>query len=179
MNSYMFQFAAEEADKASGIAALGIEPRAFLIQFITFVLVFFVLKKYVFSRVVDTLEKRRKTIEEGLRLTTEMSAEKQKLEKEIAQAHKTARKQSDEIVASSRAQADAIVSEAEEKAAAKAENMLVEAKKKIDEETQRAKRGLEKDMVDLVIQATEFVAHEKIDAKKDKQLIAEALKGQS
>jgi len=171
-------FAAEEADKASGIAALGIEPRIFFTQLITFILVFWVLRKYVFSRVVDTLEKRRKTIEEGLKLSTDMTNEKQKLEKEIAEAHKAARLQSDEILANSRAQADEIISQAEQKAGKKADAMLDDAKKRIDEEAQRAKRGLEKDMVDMVIQATEFVAKEKIDAKKDKQLIADALKVQ-
>lgn len=179
MNSVLLQFASEEADKASGIGALGLEPRAFLIQFITFVLVFFALKKYVFQRVVDTLEKRRKTIDDGLRLTSEAAAEKEKLEKEIASAHRAARKEADEIVAASKEQADGIVSEAEQKASSKADAILVDAKKKIEEERQRAKRGLEKDMVELVIQATEFVAHEKIDSKKDKQLIGEALKGRN
>ncbi len=178
MNGISIIFAAEEADKASGIAALGIEPRIFITQLITFVFVFWVLRKYVFSRVVDTLEKRRKTIEEGLKLTTEMASEKQKLEKEVAEAHKAARKQSDEILANSRNQADEIITQAETKASAKADAMLSDAKKRIEEETQRAKRGLEKDMVEMVIQATEFVAKEKIDARKDKQLIAEALKVQ-
>lgn len=179
MSGFLIQFASEEADKASGIGALGVEPKAFLIQFITFLLVFFVLKKYVFQRIVNTLEKRRKTINDGLRLTSEALEEKQKLEKEIALAHREARKQSDEIIAASKDQADGIISAAEEKAAAKADAILVEAKKKIEEEKQRAKRGLESDMVDLVIQATEFVAKEKIDTEKDKRLIADALKGQN
>ena len=179
MNVFLLQFANGEAEQASGISALGLEPKAFLIQFITFLLVFFVLKKYVFQRIVDTLEKRRKTIDDGLRLTSEALEEKQKLEKEIAVAHREARKQSDEIIAASKDQADGIISSAEQKASAKAEAILDDAKKKIEEEKQRAKRSLESDMVDLVVQATEFVAKERIDSKKDKQLITEALKGQN
>ena len=56
-------FGTEEADSASGIAALGFDAKAFIIQLITFLIVLFVLKKYVFGRVVELLEKRRETIE--------------------------------------------------------------------------------------------------------------------
>lgn len=177
MNIFLLQFASEEAEP-SGIAALGLDPKAFLIQFVTFLLVFYVLRKYVFSHIVNMLEKRRKTIEEGLKLTSELSEEKQKLEREIAEVHRTARKQSDEVIAASRVRADALIKEAEDKAQAKVDNMLNDAKKKIEEETKRARRGLEREIVELVIKATEFVAKEKIDPKKDEKLIAEALRGQ-
>lgn len=177
MESILLQFASEEAEP-SGLAALGLDPKAFLIQLVTFLLVFLVLRKYAFGPIVNLLEKRRKTIEDGLKLTSQLSEEKQKLEREVAEVHKKARKESDEIIATSRVRADALIKEAEDKAQAKVDNMLAEAKKKIDEETKRARRGLEREMVELVIKATEFVAKEKIDPKKDEKLIVEALKGQ-
>lgn len=175
---FVQQFGSEAAE-ASGLAALGVDGKAFLIQFVTFVLVFFVLKKYAFTPIIASLEARRKTIEDGLKLTTEMVEERAKLEKEVAKIEQEARKESDQILASTRDQADGIVKAAELKAQAKADNMMSDAKKKIEEETLRARRSLEKDMVNLVVEATEFVAHEKIDATKDKKLIADALKGQS
>ena len=178
MSNFYLQFAAESAEEASGLAALGLDLRTFIVQLATFVLVFLVLRKYVFSHIVTALENRRKTIEQGLQLTSELSEEKKKLDQEVAEAHKKARKESDEIIAASRVRADVIVKEAEDKAQAKVDIMFDDARKKTVEETRRARHNLEKEMVDLVIYATEFVAKEKIDAKKDKQLIDEALEGQ-
>lgn len=179
IETLLTNFAAEDAETATGLAALGLDGKAFLIQLGTFLLVYLVLRKFVFGRVVDMLEKRRTTIEEGVRLTSEMQAEKEKLEQDIAIAHKDARKQADEVITASQEQASAIVKKAEEDAQTKADKILAEAKQKITEETLRAKRGLEKDMVELVISATEQVTREKLDASKDRTLISTVLKEQA
>jgi F-type H+-transporting ATPase subunit b len=168
---------AVESSESEGFAALGFDAQAFLVQLITFLLVFFVLKRYAFGPVVSTLEKRRKTIEEGLSLTSEMRAQREKLEGEIVEARKKVRKEADEIIASSHEQAGSVLKEAEEAAQRKIDAMLADAHKKIEEETERARRALEKDVVDLVVRATEAVAREKIDAKKDSELISRALRG--
>lgn len=173
------RFAAENAEEPSGLAALGINGEAFVIQLITFLLVYFVLKKFVFARVVALLEKRNKTIDEGVKLSEEAKKRSQELDNEIAEAHKNARLEADKLLASTKSQADQIVRDAEESAAKKAENILVEAKKKITEETERARRALERDTVDLIIEATEVVSKEKLDAKKDSNLIKQALRSQS
>lgn len=170
--------AAEEAE-ATGLAALGLDGKAFLVQLGTFLLVYLVLRKFVFGRVVDLLEKRRTTIEEGVRLTTEMQAEKEKLEQEIAAVHKEARAAADEVVTASQEQAADIVKKAEEEARTKADKILADAKDKINEEAMRAKRDLEKDMVELVISATEQVSREKLTDSKDRQLISRVLKEQA
>jgi F-type H+-transporting ATPase subunit b len=171
-------FGAETAEK-EGFAALGFDAKAFIIQLITFLLVFYILKRFVFGRVVDVLEKRREAIEEGVKLTQEAKAQAEKLEREIAEAHKQARKDADKLLAATKDQADDIIRSAEQSASAKAENILTDAKKKITEETDRARRALERETVDLVIQATEAVSKEKLDATKDAALIKDALRGQA
>lgn len=170
-------FGAEEAEGASGIAALGIDGKAFLTQLITFLVVFYILKKFVFGRVVDMLEKRRETIEKGVSLTSEMQVEKEKLEKEVEKTLKKAREDANDVLAKTHEQSSAMIKEAEEKAQSKVDAMIKEAKVKIADETARAKRSLEKELVELVINATEAVASEKLDAQKDSALIAKALKG--
>lgn len=169
---------AETAEEPSGIAALGIDGQAFVVQLITFLLVFYVLKRFVFQRVVDLLEKRRKTIEEGVKLSQEAKTKNEELDREIAKAHKQARADADKLIGQTREQAETIIRTAEENANKKADNILSEAKKKIIEETERARRALESETVGLVIEATEAVAREKLDAKKDSSLIKEALRGQ-
>ncbi len=72
-----------------------------------------------------------------------------------------------------------MVKEAEETAQTKADAIVEEAHQKIADETPRARRDLEKEMVGLVIDATEAVTREKLDAKKDNALIENALKGRA
>lgn len=177
--SLVTNFASETTEEASGFAALGFDVKAFLIQLITFLLVFYILKRYVFGKVVDMLEKRRKTIEEGVKLSQEAKARSEELDKEIAEAHKKARAEADKLIAQTRHQAETIIRAAEDSAVAKAENIMIDAKKKINEETERARRALERETVELVIEATEVVSREKLDAKKDAALIKDALRGQA
>lgn len=176
--SVLTNFGAEAAEK-EGFAALGFDPKAFLIQLVTFLLVFYILKRSVFGRVVDILEKRRIAIEDGVKLTQEAKAHAEQLERQIAEAHKQARQEANKLLTATKGQADDIIRAAEQSAATKADNILRDAKKKIIEETERARRSLERETVDLVIQATEAVSHEKLDAKKDAALIKQALRGQA
>lgn len=169
------QFAAEET-QAEGIAALGIDGQAFVIQLITFLLVFAVLYKFVFARIVDLLEKRRETIEEGVRLTSEMQSEKEKLEEEISKVHKDTRQAADNLISDSKDKASLIIKQAEEKSQVKGEQIIKDAKQKIIEESQRAKRMLEKEMVELIVDATEEVTREKLDTEKDRKLVTTILK---
>jgi len=177
-NTVLSQFAAEESE-ASGFAALGFDVKAFLIQLITFLLVFYILKRYVFGRIIDLLEKRQAKIDEGLKLTSQLTEEKAKLDQEAAKLRTNARKEADALIAATHEQTKTMIREAEATASERAENIVEEARKKIDDETARARRNLEREMVDLVIEATEAVTKEKLDAKKDNALIANALKGRA
>lgn len=172
------QFAAEEAE-ASGIAALGLDPKAFLVQMVTFLLVFYILKKLAFGRIVNMLEKRRKTIEEGVTLGAKMAKEKEKLDREVAKLRSEARKDAEQLLDDTKAQAAVILKEAEAAAAERADQIIEEARARIDDETARARRKLEKEMVELVVEATEAVTREKLDAEKDSTLINNALKGRA
>ncbi len=176
INSFT-RFGAEAAEK-EGFAALGFDPKAFLIQLVTFLLVFYILKRFVFGRIVSMLEKRRETIEEGLSLTSKLTEQKEKLDAEITEIRKKARQEADAIIAASHHQTTAMVKEAEAAAEAKAKNILTEAQKKIEEETARARRALEHEMIGLVAEATEVLVNEKLDAKKDAALISKALRSQ-
>lgn len=178
MNIFITQFAAEETGGASGFSALGFDPKAFIIQLVTFLLVFYILKRYVFGRVVDLLEKRRKTIEEGVNLTSRLSQEKEKLDKEVALKHTEARREADEIVAAGHKQAVQMVKDAEATAESKAAQILADAQKKIEDETARARRKLEHEMIGLVAEATEVLIDQKLDSKKDAELVAKALRSQ-
>jgi F-type H+-transporting ATPase subunit b len=174
MISALTQLASTE--NASGIGALGFDPKAFLIQLTTFILAFLVLRRFAFGPIVKLLNERRETIEHGVKLGDEMRQQKAELEKQVeAQLHE-ARVEADKMIAGAEETARESIREAEEKARDKATNIVAEAEGRIATETAKARKALEGELAGLVAEATEAVIQEKVDAKKDAALIDRALK---
>jgi F-type H+-transporting ATPase subunit b len=167
------------ADSSSGIGALGIDGKAFVIQLITFALAFWVLKKWAFGPILKIMEQRRKTIEDGVSLGEQMKRDQVALQAKVAEALAEARKEADGIIASAQDTGREAVRTAEDKAREKAAGILTEAEARIATDTARARKKLEGELVELISDATEAIIGEKVDAKKDAQLIDRALKEQS
>lgn len=166
------------AETSSGIGALGFDGIAFLIQLTTFVLIFLVLRKFAFKPIIKVLNERRETIESGVKLGEEMQKENAKLDVKIAKILQDTRTEADGIINDAQEAARQTVREAEDKAREKASGILKEAESRIEQDTARARQQLEKELVGLVSDATEAIIGEKVDAKKDAQLIDRALKEQ-
>lgn len=171
--------AAAQAETTSGIGALGISPSAFVIQLITFVLVFLLLKKFAFKPIVRLLEERRKVIDDGVKMGQKLEKERAKLDSEVIQVMRDARVEADKIIGNGQKEAREIIRDAEKVGARKVDIMLTDAEARIGEETEQAKRKLEKEIVGLVSEATEAIVEEKVDPKKDAKIIEKALKGRS
>lgn len=166
------------ASSSSGISALGINGVSFLIQLLTFVFAYVVLRKYAFKPILKVLDARREAIESGVRLGEEMKKEKEELEDRVKKALAEARAQADEIVADASDAARATVRSAEDKARLKAEVIINEAMARIEQDAQAMRKQIEKEVVNLVSEATEAIIEEKLDSKKDAALIDRVLKEQ-
>lgn len=163
-------------EEVSGIGALGIDPLAILAQAATFLLLFFIIKKFALTKIVATLESRRKTIEDGIRLGREMEAEKEQLDEKVKATLKEARIESDKIIADSHEEAGSVIKEAEDSANRKTDMMLADAHVKIEEDIDKARVGLEKEMRGLVAEATEAIIKTKLDSKADADLLGKTMK---
>lgn len=172
MNS-LTTFAAEQA---GGLSALGLNVQSFVFQLITFVIVLLLLRKYVYGRLVETLEARRKAVEDSLDKATEAAKELEQTEKKVGQMLDEARTEAQDIVALAHKEATAMVEEAEVKAGKKAEHMIAQAESRLKQDIEVARTELRHEAAGLVALATEKVLRQKVDSKTDKDLIAAALK---
>lgn len=163
-------------ESASGIGTLGVDVKALIIQLVSFVLAFLVLKKWAFEPIVKIMQQRRETIDQGVSLGEAMKKEKAELEAKVAGVLADARKEADAIMSGAHSQAREALREAEEKAREKTEAILAEAQERISQDTKRARAKLEKELVGLIAETTEAVVGEKMDASKDAALIDKALK---
>lgn len=164
------------AESSSGIGALGVDGKAFVIQLITFVLAYFLLRRYAFGPILKVLNERRQTIEAGVKLGEEMRAERSKLEGEVEKKLHEARVRADDIISGAQETAKQTIRESEDKAREKASGIIEAAESRIVQDTARARKQLEKEVVGLISEATEAIIEEKVDAKKDAALIDRALR---
>lgn len=163
-------------ESASGPAALGINGQSFLIQLITFILVFLVLRQFAFKPIVKLLNDRHDLIEQGVTLGEKMRVEEAKLADKAAATLQDARQKADRALADADTAARQKVAAAEEVAQKRAEAIVAEAESQVKQASARERKRLEGELIGLVSEVSEAVIHEKVDAKKDATLVAAALK---
>lgn len=169
----------ETAAEAGGLAALGLDVRAFLFQLITFVLLLLILRKWAFPVLVKTLEDRRIAVEKSIDQAKKTEAALQNAEKQIAGMLQEARDEAQELVASGNREAAKMVEEAEAKAATRAEHIVREAQTSMEHEIAKARTALKQETAALVAEATGMILKEKVDASKNAELISKALQSSS
>jgi len=168
-------FAAENGGSSGGIGALGVDLKALVLQALTFLLVFWLLKRFALGKIVQTLEERRKTIDQGVELGRRMAEEKARLDEEVEKVLHKARMEADKIITAGHLEAGVFLKEAADAAARKTDAMLADAHDRIEDDIARARTRLEQEVLHWVAEATEVVLHEKVDTDKDQELIKRAL----
>ena len=86
---------------------LGIEPNLLLAQIVNFLIIFFVLSKFLYKPILGMLEKRKKEIAAGLELTEKMRADEEKMNVRKEKLMEEARKEVQNIVEAGKKEADA------------------------------------------------------------------------
>ncbi len=167
-------FAAVEESSA---LPLGLSLESLIIQLITFLIVFFIIKRFAVGPIVRLLEKRRVTIEDGVKMGLRMEHQREKVDKELAELKREARHEADRIIANANKEAREVLRAAEKTAQRKTDAMLSDAEVRIREEQEQARRSLEGELAGLVSEATEAVVGEKVDQRKDADIIKKAMKG--
>lgn len=170
--------AAEHAEGAASpglLEALGIDTKLLIEQGLAFLILVFVLGKFVYPALIKAIDNRRDQIEAGMKEAKQAEEALEKAEAKVTDLLADARKEADDILARSHKEATAMVADAEEKAKSRADQIVTEARAQLDTEVQKARQALKQDTVKLVALATEKVVRTKLDDKKDAELIKEAL----
>lgn len=154
---------------------LGINPTLLITQVINFLILLFLLSKFVYKPILRMLAERKDRIEKGLELTRKMEEEQIRLNE---------RKQL--LLQEARSQANTIINEAERRGEEEKEAIINDARK----EAQRAieegfavlaakqeeqEKRLRKEIGSLVIRLTERLLSETMDEKMQKKIVENQL----
>lgn len=154
---------------------LGIDPRILLLQAVGFVILYLLLRRYLFGPIQGVLEQRRVEVESTLDRAAEERRQAESLrtdyEKHLAQIREEARAHIQEAVREGQETREAMLGEAR----TQAEEILGRARAQIDLETRQATVQLREQVVDLAIQAARKVIRESLDEAVHRQVVDRAI----
>lgn len=157
------------------MAALGIDWKLLVEQGIAFLILVFLLSKFVYPALIKAIDSRREQIEAGLKEAKESHEALAKAEEKVEALLAQARKDADAVAARSQQEAGALLADAEDKAKARAEQIVTDARAQLNNDIRKAREALKADTIQLVAAATEQVIHEKLDEKEDAAIIKQAV----
>lgn len=167
---------ASEAAKGNVLETLGINWKLFIAQLINFSIVLFIFWKWVVKPLGSTLTKRQEKIEEGLKNADRMTEEKTKFDEWKTNEMKKVRVEADTIIRTTTDTAGKIKQETIIEAQNQATMMIEQAKATIESEKEKMLKEVKQEVATLVVAASEKILKEKLDPKKDQELINESIK---
>jgi len=171
---------AEEATTTAAnkdiFTALGIDWRLLILQIVAFLILVWLLGKFVYPWLMKSVDERQKNIEEAAKAAKVAQESAADSQQETAKLLAEARKESAEIVATAKLEAAEIASSSEAKAKSTAEKIVADAHDQTLKDIDRTRRELHDETLELIAFATEKIVRKKMDSKADEALIADVLK---
>lgn len=133
------------------LQTLGINPILLAGYFVNFLIIFFVLNKFVFKKAIKNIEDRKKLTEELVNKNTESEKLLENAKKEFDDAIRKAGNEAQEIVNKANINAGIIAEEIKRKADEQSKEILERAQNEIIKRHSTLKQELEREMGELVL----------------------------
>jgi len=134
---------------------LGIEPKLLIAQIINFLIIVIVLSKLLYKPILNMLAKRKKEIEDGLKLTEKMREEEEKFKEKKQKMLETTRGEAAAILEEARKQAKEeekdIIASAHKEAGA----IIVKGKAEVGRQRVEMEKGVTKSAIELAVSMSE------------------------
>ena len=168
--------AAETAPSGDLFTALGIDWKMLVFQLIAFVVLVWLLGKFVYPSLMKAVDKRQADIEASSKAAETAREQADKTKDEVEKLLKQARRDASDILATAKEEANSVVEAADAKAKARAEHIVTEAQEQLQKDIVAARKALHNETLELVALATEKVVGKTVSAKVDKDIVAAAVK---
>jgi F-type H+-transporting ATPase subunit b len=172
--TFLTQFASETADPGL-FGALGIDWRLLILQVIAFLILVFILGKFVYPWLMKQVDERQANIEAAAEAATAAQKAAADSQEKTAEQLDAARKEAAEIVNTAKLEAADMVRRSEEKAKKSAERIAADAQTQIEKDIAAARTSLYNDTLELVAAATTKVVGSELTEKIDQSRIKKAV----
>jgi len=151
-------------------------PGLMIWTIVAFLVTLFVLKKFAFGPIQQTIDVRRERIRRSIEEAEHARSEARRLLEEHRALIGQARGQAEQILAEARKVADAQRQRVKEETEADRHRRLEETKRQIEAETQRALQQIRAEVGELTLIATAKVTGKVLDDADHRRLIEDAIK---
>lgn len=149
----------------------------FIAEFIAFVIVLYLIKKYILPPIDKAMKQRQKEIDDALAQGEEAKRRLLAADEEYQAKLEEARQEARTVIERSNRMAEQLREEARNKGQEEYDRVVARAEADIQRATERAREELRLQVADLVIAAAERVIGEELDAERHRGLIEEAIAG--
>lgn len=140
-----------------------------------FVIVFLILRKWVFPVIGQALDARAASISGAIDSAEDLRKQADEVLAEYQQRLAEARTQADEIVTRARQAGEAHQKQVVEQARAERERLIEQTRRDVEAETRRAIDEIRREVADLTVLATEKVTRKVLTDDDQRRLVADAL----
>jgi F-type H+-transporting ATPase subunit b len=156
---------------------ISVTPGLMIWTIICFLIALWVLKRYAFGPIQKLIDDRRDAIRRSVEAADQARDEAQQLLEEHKKLIGEARGQAESILAEARRTRESMEQRMREETEAERQRRLEETRKEIAAETARALEQIRSEVADLTLEAASRVVGRTLDAKRDRELITEAIEG--
>jgi F-type H+-transporting ATPase subunit b len=157
------------------LTTLGINWPDFLWQTANFIVLIFLLSRFLYKPVTAMLDERSRRIQESLEAADRARAEVAAADRERDEMLATTRREFQEMMTQAQQIAERIQSEARTTAQQEAQRIVESARQEAEAERAQAMAELRREVASLAVLAAERVIHRSLDGEAQRQLVEEFL----
>src|SRR5688572_20090503 len=153
--------------------SLGVNFTAVIWHMVNFLILLWVLKRYLFGPVLNMLDARTTRIRESMEQADATRAETARLQAESRGILDQARQEAQQLLGQANRNSERIIAEARQTAQQEAERLVERARGELAREQQQAFEELRQQIADLAIMAASQVLRRSLDANQHRELLRE------
>ena len=153
--------------------SLGVNFTAVIWHMVNFLILLWVLKRFLFTPVLNMLDARATRIRESMEQAEAVRAETARLETESREILDKARQEAQQLLGQANRNSERIIAEARQTAQQEAERLVERARSELAREQQQAFDELRQQIADLAIAAASQVLRRSLDANQHRELLRE------
>jgi F-type H+-transporting ATPase subunit b len=159
-----------------GFASLGINLPLLVVFIINFIILFVLLRIFLYKPVLKMLDERSKRTKEGMELAEATKQEFEQAKVEVQKQIEKGRQETQATIAQAMQVGERLKEESRQEATKQAQVIIDQTKAELEAERDKIVDHLRKEFVDISILAAEKVIKETLDKEKHRKLIEETLR---
>ena len=158
-----------------GFASLGINLPLLVVFIINFIVLFVLLRIFLYKPVLKLLDERAKRTKEGMELAEATKKEYEQAKVEVQRQIEKGRQEAQAIIAQAIQTGERLKEESRQEATKQAQVIIDRTRAELEAERDKIVEDLRREFVDISIAAAEKVIKETLDREKHRKLIEETL----